>query len=284
MAGLLRVTPAGDRLFVRAPDGRIVGWYDPEDTGGGPGGAGEAGRIRIAYEPLRAEVLTALAPFVTGEVTVGPPPVPTSARLAGLALHPDDDLAPNRPGEALHARLDHLPGPRGPVGRLRDPHRAARALLAAEQEVGAALDAWEAAGWRLLHSVPLPGADRIPHLALGPGGVLAVHTVPARRLRIRAEGDVLRLPGNRRAAEVPPLRLARRRAERASFALATAVRPVLVLVAPARLEIVPPGPSGVRVVPETGLPALAALGGVHKPADVETLYATARDRRTWTRP
>ncbi|QDY79010.1 NERD domain-containing protein [Streptomyces qinzhouensis] len=281
MAGLLRVTPAGDRLFVRARDGRIVGWYDPEDAGQGLGGAGEGGRIRIAHEPLRAEVLAALAPFVTGEVTVGPPPVPTSARLASLALHPDDDLAPNRPGEALHAQLDHLPAPGNPARRLRDPHRAARALLAAERTVGAALDGWEGAGWRLLHSVPLPGADRIPHLAVGPGGVLAVHTVPARRLWGRTGADRLLDAG--RGGAVPPLRLARRRAERAAYALATTVRPVLVLVAPAGAVPVPPGPADVRILSDADVPALAALGGVHKPADVETLYATARDRRTWTR-
>ncbi|MGW1277085.1 nuclease-related domain-containing protein [Streptomyces tsukubensis] len=283
MAGLLRVTPAGDRLFVRARDGRIVGWYDPEDGAPGPGGAGEGGRIRIAHEPLRAEVLAALAPFVTGEVTVGPPPVPTSARLARLALHPDDDLAPNRPGEALHARLDHLPA-RGRAARaLHDPHRADRTLLAAEQTVGAALDGWEGAGWRLLHSLPLPGDDRIPHLAVGPGGVFAVHTVPARRLPVRTGAALLRPPGTGRDAAVPPLRLARRRAERASYALATAVHPLLVLVGPAGRTAGPPGPADVRILSAADVPALAALGGVLKPADVETVYATARDRRTWTR-
>ncbi|MFE0425213.1 nuclease-related domain-containing protein [Streptomyces sp. NPDC058953] len=278
MTRSLRVTPAGDRLYVRARDGRIVAWYEREGGGEGPAGAAEAGRIRLVHASLRAEVLAVLAPYVAGEPAIGPPPVPTRAELARLALHPDDDLAPNRPGEALHALLDHLP----PPGRFgRDPHRAARAGLAAQQQVGAALDGLEDAGWRVLHSLPLPGADRIDHLAVGPGGVLAIHTVPARRLRIVVSGVAVGRAG--RGAAAPLLRLTRRRAERASHALATAVRPVLVLVAPARLEITPPAPRDVRILRDTDIPALGSLAGVHKPADIDTLFATARARPTWSR-
>ncbi|MEU5162425.1 nuclease-related domain-containing protein [Streptomyces sp. NPDC020875] len=278
----LRVTPAGDRLYVRARDGRIVAWYDREDGGEGARGAVEAGRIRLVHTSLRAEVLAVLAPYVTGDVTVGPPPVPTSAELTRLALHPDDDLAPNRPGEALHAALDHLP----PPGRLaslgRDPHRAARARLAAEERVGAALDRLGAEGWRTLHSLPLPGGDRIDHLAVGPGGVLAVHDVPARRLRVVVANGELRTRF-RLDEEIPPLRLAYRLAERAAHALATTVRPVLVVVDATRLEIIPPRPRDIRIVRDADVPALGALGGVHKPADVDALFATARARQTWQR-
>src|SRR6266508_3563893 len=82
----------------------------------------------------REGVLQVLGPFLTGPVTVGPPPVPTPAELARLTLHPDDDLAPNRPGEALVIALDRDPGP---AHRLRpDPRRRA---LTAEQTVGEAL-------------------------------------------------------------------------------------------------------------------------------------------------
>ncbi|MEU3602981.1 nuclease-related domain-containing protein [Streptomyces sp. NPDC006798] len=275
----LRVTPAGDRLYVRARDGRIVAWYDREGGGEGARGAAEAGRIRLVHTSLRAEVLAVLAPYVTGDVTVGPPPVPTPAELTRLALHPDDDLAPNRPGEALHAALDHLP----PPGRLgRDPHRAARARLAAEERVGASLDRLGGEGWRILHSLPLPGGDRIGHLAVGPGGVLAVHTVPARRLRVVVANGELRTRF-RLDEDVPPLRLARRQAERAAHALATAVRAVLVVVDAARLEVIPPRPRDVRILRDADVPALGALGGVHKPADVESLFATARARQTWHR-
>ncbi|MDV9178661.1 NERD domain-containing protein, partial [Streptomyces sp. W16] len=93
MSGL-RVVPTWrhgqERLYVCHKDGRNVAWYDRE-----------AARINLLSEDRREEVLHALGPFLTGPVTIGPPPVPTPAELARLTLHPDDDLAPNRPGEAL---------------------------------------------------------------------------------------------------------------------------------------------------------------------------------------
>ncbi len=100
-----------------------------------------------------AEVLRALGPYLTGPVAVGPPPVPTSADLARLSLHPDDDLAPNRPGEALLVALDRDPGP---ARRLRpDPRRAE---LAAQRTVGDALDAMDGVGWHALHPCRSPSA------------------------------------------------------------------------------------------------------------------------------
>ncbi|NUK36431.1 NERD domain-containing protein [Streptomyces lunaelactis] len=262
----LRVTPAHrhgrDRLYVSLPDGRNIAWYDRD-----------SGRVSLVSEPRRADVLAALAPYLTGDVTVGPPPVPTSADLARLSLHPDDDLAPNRPGEALHAELDRLPAGR----RLRQDPR--RAELDAQQLLGGELDRLETAGWRILHSVPLPGTERIDHLAIGPAGVLAVHTLPARRLRVRIADPMVRVG---RAEPGPRLRLARRRAERAALALAAAVRPVLAVVGAARLDVLP-APPDIQILREDEVPALTRLGGVLKPADIEALYATARDRRTWLR-
>ncbi|MFF4189178.1 nuclease-related domain-containing protein [Streptomyces sp. NPDC001691] len=266
MAGL-RVTPVHRhgqaRLYVSLPDGRSVAWYD-RDTG----------RVSLLLDDHRDEVLAALRPYAVGELVVGPPPVPTSADLVRLSLHPDDDLAPNRPGEALIAELE-----RGePQRRFRtDPRRGE---LAAQQLAGAALDRLEAVGWRVLHSVPLPGRARIDHLAVGPAGVLTVRSLSARRHRVRV-ADPLVTVG--RAAPLPHLRAARHEAERASLALAAAVRPVLVLVGAERVELGPPGVRDVRVLTDGELPDLARLGGVLKPADVESLYWTARDRRTWSR-
>ncbi|MFF0451534.1 nuclease-related domain-containing protein [Streptomyces sp. NPDC004609] len=279
MTALLRVTPArgargagSGRIHVTLPGGRQVAWYDRGDPD-----TGDGGRVCLVHERLREEVLAVLAPYLTGDYTVGPPPVPTAGDLVRLSLHPDDDLAPNRPGEALHAELDHLPPPR----RLsRDPNRARFAQLAAEELLGGELDRLEAAGWRVLHAVPLPGGDRVDHLAIGPGGVLAVHTLTARGPRLTIADPDVRVG---RAEPVPLLRLTRRRAERASRALATAVRPVLAVVGPARPDVARPAPADVRILRENEVAALASLGGVHKPADVEALYATARDRRTWLR-
>ncbi|MEO3976433.1 nuclease-related domain-containing protein [Streptomyces sp. CAU 1734] len=274
----LRVIPARfegcDRIYVSLPDGRHAAWYDRPGTTGSH--TGDGGHISLVHEHHREDVLRALGPYLAGEVTIGPPPVPTSADLTRLALHPDDDLAPNRPGESLHHELDRTGGPARRL--LRDPRRGRFARLAAEELLGAELDRLEDAGWRILHSVPLPGADRIDHLAVGPGGVLAIHTLPAAGLRIRITDPDIR---SGRSGAVPLLRLTRRRAVRASRALATAVRPVLAVVGAARVET-PDGPPGVRILREREVASLAALAGVHKPADIESLYAVARDRRTWT--
>jgi hypothetical protein len=228
----------------------------------------------VLRRDLTDEVLEALSPFLTGEVAVGPPPVPTAAELARLALHPDDDLAPNRPGEALRA----LDGDRErPLLRLRpDPRRSA---LAAQETVGEALDRLEGLGWRTLHSVPLPGGDRIHHLLIGPGGAYALHALHAHRRRVRIAPPLV---GLGRGTPVPLLDRVRADADRASFALATEVRPVLVLVDPSAVHC--PVPSrDVRVLRSDDLPALGRRGALLKPGDADGLFATARDRHTWLR-
>ncbi|WP_328410798.1 NERD domain-containing protein [Streptomyces violaceus] len=263
----LRVIPARrhgrQRLYVCLPDGRNIAWYDRE-----------AARVNLLGADHEDDVLRALGPFITGPVTVGPPPVPTPAELARLALHPDDDLAPNRPGEALIVALDRDPGP---AHRLRpDPRRRA---LTAEQTVGDALDGLDGAGWHALHSVPLPGGSRIHHLLIGPGGLYAVHTLYARKHRVTVADPMVTL-GRREA--YPLLRRVRTDADRASYALTAEVRPVLALLGPTTVSV-PAPPRELRVLTDTDVQSLAAQGGVLKPADVETLHAMARDRNTWAR-
>ncbi|MFF4831839.1 nuclease-related domain-containing protein [Streptomyces sp. NPDC001315] len=266
MSGL-RVVPTWrhgrERLYVCFPDGRNIAWYDRE-----------AARVNLLSEDSREDVLEALGPFLTGPVAVGPPPVPTPAELARLALHPDDDLAPNRPGEALLVALDREPAA---SHRLRpDPRRRA---LEAEQTVGEALDRLDGAGWHTLHSVPLPGGDRVHHLAIGPAGLFVIHALHARKQRVVVADPMVTL--GRREPQ-PLLRRVRADADRASYALTAEVRPVLALVGPAGLRLTAPT-RGVRVLTDTDLADLARLGGVLKPADVEALHAMARDRHTWSR-
>ncbi|KOU56658.1 hypothetical protein ADK57_41560 [Streptomyces sp. MMG1533] len=266
MSGL-RVVPTWrhgqERLYVCLTDGRNIAWYDRETS-----------RVNLLSEDRRQDVLDVLGPFLTGTVAVGPPPVPTPAELARLSLHPDDDLAPNRPGEALQIALDRDPGP---AHRLRpDPRRRA---LAAEQAVGEALDRLDGAGWHALHSVPLPGGDRVHHLLIGPGGLFAVHTLYARKQRVTVADPMVTL-GRREPR--PLLRRVRAAADRASYALTAEVHPVLALVAPADVQVTAPLREA-RIVTDTEVERLAGLGGILKPADVEALHAVARDRQTWVR-
>ncbi|MEU1516776.1 nuclease-related domain-containing protein [Streptomyces sp. NPDC005811] len=262
----LRVVPTWrhgrERLYVCLTDGRNIAWYDRE-----------AARVNLLADDRREDVLEALGPFLTGSVTVGPPPVPTPAELARLALHPDDDLAPNRPGEALLVSLDRDPAP---AHRLRpDPRRHA---LTAEQTVGEALDRLDGAGWHTLHSIPLPGGDRLHHLAIGPGGLFTIHSLYARKARVRVSDPHITL--GRRDPD-PLLRRLRTDAARASHALTAEVRSILVLVAPAEVTFTTV-PREVRVLTAAELENFTRLGGVLKPADVEALHAMARDRNTWT--
>ncbi|MFJ2263413.1 nuclease-related domain-containing protein [Streptomyces sp. NPDC087844] len=267
----LRVIPTWrhgqERLYVCRTDGRNVAWYDRE-----------AARVNLLSEERREDVLDALGPFLTGTVTVGPPPVPTPAELALLSLPPDDDLAPNRPGEALQSVLDHEPVPRR---RMRpDPRRHALAAeFAAELAVGEALDRLDGAGWRTLHSVPLPGGDRVHHLVIGPGGLFAVHTVHARKRRVLV-ADPMVTVGRREAR--PLLRAVRADADRASYALTAEVHPVLALFGPRDVSVTAPLRE-MRILLDTDVTSLARSGGILKPADVEALHAMARDRGTWVR-
>ncbi|MFG2295573.1 nuclease-related domain-containing protein [Streptomyces sp. NPDC048603] len=263
----LRVLPGGQhargRLYVNTPDGRSVAWYDRE-----------ASRVCVLSEDQTDEVLAALRPYLTGSVAVGPPPVPSRADLVRLALHPDDDLAPNRAGEALLGELEY--GAAGATG-TRARHRLRQDLLA-QQRMGAELDELEGVGWRVLHAVPLPGAGRIDHLLIGPAGVWCVRTVPGRRQRTHV-GDLLVTVG--RAEPRPDPRWTRRAAERACHALTVAVTPAVAVVDASRVDVAPTL-RDVRVLREgTTTAALSRQGGVLKPADIEAVYAAARDRRTW---
>ncbi|MGX2994561.1 NERD domain-containing protein [Streptomyces sp. JNUCC 64] len=263
----LRVVPTRrhgrNLLHVTLPSGRTLAWYDHDSA-----------RVTVLSTPDTDAVLTALTPYLSGRVTIGPPPVPTAADLARLALHPDDDLAPNRPGEALRIALDRDPAPPRLLART-DPRRAA---LTAEEATGAALDALEPGGWRVLHSVPLPGGDRLPHLAIGPAGPFAVHVLAVRGRRVRIADPEVTVG---RAAPRPLLGAVRSLAERAAHALTAHVTPVLVVVGATDVTG-PPAAGDVRVLGDAaGLAGLGRAGGVLKPEEVAALYATARDRGAW---
>ena len=99
----LRVIPTWrhgrEWLYVCLPDGRNIAWYDRETA-----------RVNLLGPDREDDVLRALGPFITGPVTVGPPPVPTPAELFRLALHPN--------GVALFDRIRAQPGWKHPYELL----------------------------------------------------------------------------------------------------------------------------------------------------------------------
>lgn len=205
-----------------------------------------------------------------------------------LWLHPDDDLAPNQPGESLRAQLDSARRGRlarwcaRRLGRPVPEYDAARALRAAEVS-GAALDRLGLGGWYALHALPLPGGAEVSHLLVGPGGVFALRSswYPAAQAVV-ADDEV------RGAEPLPLVRHCRRAAASATYVLSRAastevpVRGVLILVGANRIVRPPQVASDITVLREGDIHgAFARHGGLLTTTEADRLYALARDRRTW---
>ncbi|AYC39404.1 hypothetical protein DWG14_03641 [Streptomyces griseorubiginosus] len=159
-----------------------------------------------------------------------------------------------------------------------------RAGLAGERRVGAELERLARRGWRVLHSIPLPGEVDIDHVLIGPGGAFCFNTKRHRGARVWVGDDSVRIGGQ----SYPYVRKSRAEARRASAALTSAcgfpveVQPVLAFVAVAELQVVP-SLRDVRVLQEHDISAFKHLKSGLRPDKVELVYTAARDRRTWVR-
>ncbi|MGW9025477.1 nuclease-related domain-containing protein [Streptomyces sp. NPDC055722] len=236
-------------------------------------------------ETYRDAVLDVLAPYLAG---ARPPAVsPEAVAPQPVDVPLEHDLASNRAGESLHAKLAELS--LGWFARLlsllgrRSDADSWRTGLAGERIVGAELERLESAGWRVLHSVPLPRDVDIDHLLIGPGGVFTINTKHHRKKRVWV-GDTS-VTVNRGVPE-PYVRKSRAEAKRVAGVLERAgvrveVDPVLVFVGAASVEVVP-SLHDVRVIrKEREVSALGALGGRLSTTQIEAVYAVARDRRIW---
>ncbi|MCS0635111.1 NERD domain-containing protein [Streptomyces sp. LP05-1] len=295
-----------DRLYVNAPGGRTVAWFDRK-----------TGRVEVKDELLRSAILDALAPHLTrpgpplstprpgpgpgpgplpatrpGPPSSGPrPAVAPPAPLASPAppLYPEHDLALHRPGDLLR-----------PKAREESPAVLLRCLrwllgrpvpagpwttgLRGEKLVGRELARLERHGWHALHSIPLSPTWDIDHLLIGPGGVFSLNTKhhPAKAVWV-GDHAVRVNHGEPR----PYLRKSRQEAATVKRALERAtgfpvdVTPLLVFVRPARLDVVPTL-RDVRALRERDLTAYGRVTGKLHPGQVEALYTAARDRRAWS--
>ncbi|MFD9544440.1 nuclease-related domain-containing protein [Streptomyces sp. NPDC060022] len=256
------------------PDGESDGEPDGEPDGSR---VPEQGRAR---EPAPAPGLQ-----VPGRE---PEPQVPGRRPVLPALTAVNDLAARRPGAALRAQLaENGPGllVRATTGALRrskeaDPRRGA---LAGERRVGAELRRLTRHGWRVLHSLPLPGGAEIGHLLIGPGGVFAVRTEHRPGASVRIGDGTLQIDEGSPQAyvleAVPGARHARTVLE-THCAFAVPVRSVLVFVGVAALDVLATPPD-VRVCRDRHLSALAPLKDVLTPTQVERVYDVARNRDAW---
>ncbi|MFJ1582077.1 nuclease-related domain-containing protein [Streptomyces sp. NPDC088197] len=270
-----------ERLYVNRPDGAAVAWFDQK-----------TGHLEVLPNGSRDEILEALTPYLTRCAVSPTPPLsaqgPTVAQTSSLPSA--YDLALNEPGASLRAKLAELsPGLFGRslawLLRRRTEADSWRSGLVGERVVGRELARLDRHGWRTLHSIPLSPKNDIDHLLIGPGGVFTINTKNYPGMDVWVGDDsvtINRGPGR------PHVRKSRAEAVRARDVLQrgcgfpVAVKPLLVFVKPARLDVVPTL-HDVRALGERQLASYAPLAGVLLPKQVDAVYAVARDRRNWGR-
>ncbi|MFD9595578.1 nuclease-related domain-containing protein [Kitasatospora sp. NPDC059973] len=116
---------------------------------------------------------------------VVPPPAPQPrAEVPFLPpMREDDDLARNLPGAGLESLVRQgeekyklLVRLAAKVSRQRLGDTTTLRGLEGEQIVGARLEPLKAAGWKVLHGIPLPSGSDIDHVVIGPPGVFTVNS------------------------------------------------------------------------------------------------------------
>jgi hypothetical protein len=199
-----------DRLYVTAPDGSNIGFFDLK-TGAG----------HLDAQERRAAFEAAVARYLTGENLAAEV---VDAQAAEPRAHDSSDaatwtdLAEHRPGQM--ARQQALAKrQKSPVKTLlarvlgvHTDERAWRIGADGEEAVAKRLEGL-GAGWRVLHSVPVGkrGSD-IDHLVIGPGGVYTINAKHHPDASVWVGGDTFMVNGQRQ----PYVRNSRHEARRAS--------------------------------------------------------------------
>ncbi|MEV6313761.1 nuclease-related domain-containing protein [Streptomyces sp. NPDC051776] len=258
------------------PDGGNAAWYDRK-----------TGEIHVFMEDHRDAVLDVLAPYLTGTSAPTKADAPPGAQPGSPPPPPEDDLALNRPGDAVRARANELAPSRVRyalgklVGRQSEADSWMKGLKG-EKTIGGELERLTRRGWRVLHSIPLPGEVDIDHLLLGPGGVFSINTKRHPGAQVWVGDESVKI-GNK---PYPYVRKSRHEARRAAKALTRAcgfevvVHPVLAFVGTAKVTVVP-SLDDVRVLRDREFAALGPMTGVLHPSTLDAIYAMARSRRTW---
>ncbi|MEW2528183.1 nuclease-related domain-containing protein [Streptomyces sp. NPDC047071] len=275
-----------DRLYVNLSDGTAVAWADRR-----------TGKVTILQERYRREALRLLRVSLTRgtKPAAATPPQPRPPRQEAPPapklppLTPADDLALNRPGESLRAKLEA----EGPTllqrlidWLLRRPSEldSYRKGLAGEVRVGAELQRLTHHGWHVLHSIELPRKVDIDHLLIGPGGIFCINTKRHFGKAVWVGDEMTRVNhgkpqpyGRKSKAEAGRVQAVLER----YVGFPVRVEPVLVFVGVTRLEKAPTQ-LAVRVYREREVSALGPLSGVLSPEQIDAVYAVARHRCAWS--
>lgn len=168
---------------------------------------------------------------------------------------------------------------------IRTRDRAWRIGEAGEIRVGARLDRLRGHGWHVLHSIPLGRGGDIDHLLIGPAGVFTANTKHHPDARVSVGRSVVFVRG----CQVTYIGKALREANRVEGALSSAlgravtVEPLVIIHGASVSGWLLRRPRGVKVLPSWAAAWWLRLPGRHRNADIEALYAAARQPTTWRR-
>ncbi|MFI9050653.1 nuclease-related domain-containing protein [Streptomyces sp. NPDC053427] len=279
-----------DRLYVNRPGvrGEPVAWYDCV-----------TGKVEVLVTELGDAASAKIQEWLRAE-KLPPPrqpaeaPAPAHSRAAAVPtlppLTPEDDLARNRPGDALrqmarekereHSRLVRLASRLTRGTLVPEPIRHG---LEGEAVVGAALERLASAGWRILHGIKWPSGSDIDHVAIGPPGVFTVNAKHHVGASVWVGEVMLRVGGN----STDYLRNSLSEAERTARLLSrwcgrdVPVRPVIGVVGARSLKL-EVRESRVLVVDGATIDqALASAPTVLSPGQITSVYTVARHSKVW---
>ncbi|WP_371481780.1 nuclease-related domain-containing protein [Kitasatospora sp. NBC_00315] len=202
----------------------------------------------------------------------------------------EDDLARNLPGAGLErlvregeARYKPLVRLAARISRQRLGDTSTLRGLEGEQIVGARLESLKAAGWNVLHGVPLPSGSDIDHVVIGPPGVFTVNSKHHPGATVWVGDEVVKVNRNGfpylQNSEFEATRTAALLTEWCGFDVP--VHPVIAIVGAQKIIL--------GVTPEVTVidgrqiaTALPCRPTELSPARVDRIFTVARHRHVWT--
>ncbi|MEU6174589.1 nuclease-related domain-containing protein [Streptantibioticus parmotrematis] len=222
--------------------------------------------------------------------SVPPPARPPAALPALPPLTPENDLARNRPGDALvemaRAKEQKYNGVVRLVARLARNSlvpEEIRAGLEGERIVGAALERLPEPDWRVLHAVRWPTGADIDHVVVGPPGVFTVNTKHHANASVWTGDVMLRVNGGSTDYLRNSLSESRRTAKllRHWCGVDIPVQPVLAVVGARSLKLDAKEPEVLVVDGARAAGALLGIPPVLSPGQIASIYAVLRHRQVW---
>ncbi|MFE7564859.1 nuclease-related domain-containing protein [Kitasatospora sp. NPDC057500] len=201
-----------------------------------------------------------------------------------------DDLARNRPGAGLESlvrqgeeRYSLLVRLAAKVSRQRLGDSSTLRGLEGERIVGARLEPLKAAGWKVLHGVPLPSGADIDHVVIGPPGVFTINSKHHPGATVWVGDRVVKVNRN----GFPYLENSEFEASRTAGLLSewcgfdVPVRPVIAVVGARR--ITHGAKPGVAVIDGDRIASILRGGPVVlSPGRVDLIFTVARHRHVWS--